>query len=591
MQSKQLKNKDKTKADFDILRIKAEELLLHETPLLSGHYPEADTLKLFHELSVQQVELELQNIELNQAISDAQEAIELYDFAPTGFFTLTPSGAISRLNLRGSWLLGRERSQLINIQFNHFLTSETKPVFHNFLSKVFESGTKNTCEVTLSVEGKLMIINLTGIVASEKSQCLVTSLDITDTKLQEKINIARLHLLQFADSHTLDELLEETLNQAEILTGSLIGFYHFVDADQQTLHLQNWSTRTKKEFCRAEGKGTHYDISLAGVWTDCIREGKAVIHNDYSSLPHKKGLPEGHAQIFREMVIPVYRNGKVMAIIGVGNKPSEYTNKDIESASLLADLAWDITGRKKAEEEILQKNEALVKINAEKDKFFSIIAHDLRGPFNGFLGLTQIMAESLPSRSMDDLQKIAVSLRKSATNLYSLLGNLLEWSQLQRGLTPFNPESILVKPRVLEIMGQVSEFIQKKEIVVSIEIPENLIVFADTNMLAGILRNILNNAIKFTPMNGNIAVTAFINGDNFVEFSIEDTGIGMDKIILDNLFNHDINTNRKGTDGEPSTGLGLLICKDLIEKHQGKLWIESEVGKGSKIHFSLPGNS
>jgi PAS domain S-box-containing protein len=164
------------------------------------------------------------------------------------------------------------------------------------------------------------------------------------------VNAARLRLLRFAATHSLDALLEETLNEAEALTNSLIGFYHFVEKDQNTLSLQNWSTKTKTEFCRAEGKGVHYGISQAGVWVDCVHQRRPVIHNDYPSLAHRRGLPPGHAEVVRELVVPVMRGDQIMAILGVGNKSQFYTQDDVEAVSFLADLAWDIVERKQSED-------------------------------------------------------------------------------------------------------------------------------------------------------------------------------------------------------------------------------------------------
>ena len=174
--------------------------------------------------------------------------------------------------------------------------------------------------------------------------------DISERKQTECVNMARLRLLQFAATHTLDELLQATLDEAEAVSGSLIGFYHFLEADQKTLSLQNWSTRTMAESCRAEGKGLHYNVAAAGVWVDRIHERRAVIHNDYAALPHRKGMPPEHGQVIRELVVPVLRGENIVAILGVGNKPLDYTPQDVEAVSLLADLAWDITERKRAEE-------------------------------------------------------------------------------------------------------------------------------------------------------------------------------------------------------------------------------------------------
>lgn len=162
----------------------------------------------------------------------------------------------------------------------------------------------------------------------------------------------RLSLIEFAMNHTLHELLSHSLDEVGAFVESPIGFYHFVEPDQETLSLQQWSSRTLKEFCQAEGKGTHYNIDQAGVWVDCLRQKQAVIHNDYASLPHKKGLPEGHAEVVRELVVPVIRKNKVVAILGVGNKPSAYIQRDVNIVSYLADVTWEIVKQKRADEDL-----------------------------------------------------------------------------------------------------------------------------------------------------------------------------------------------------------------------------------------------
>lgn len=179
-----------------------------------------------------------------------------------------------------------------------------------------------------------------------------TAQDITERKRVQSIMQARLRLLEFASSHSLDELLTAALDEIEALTGSTIGFYHFLEQDQKTLSLQNWSTNTLKNMCTAEGKGSHYDVAQAGVWVDCIYEHHPVIHNDYASLPHRKGMPEGHAPVVRELVVPIFRGELIMAIIGVGNKAADYDESDVAIVSQLGDLSWDIVERKRAEESL-----------------------------------------------------------------------------------------------------------------------------------------------------------------------------------------------------------------------------------------------
>ena len=180
------------------------------------------------------------------------------------------------------------------------------------------------------------------------------------------IHAAVISLEERAKDLSLEQILRATLDEAEALTGSHIGFYHFVEEDQENLLLQAWSTRTEAEFCTAEGKGMHYPVSKAGVWADCLRVGHPLIQNDYQNVPNRKGLPPGHATVLRELVVPVKRSGRVVAVLGVGNKLADYDEADIESVQLLADLAWHLAASKRMTLELensLAKNQALIQAN------------------------------------------------------------------------------------------------------------------------------------------------------------------------------------------------------------------------------------
>ena len=247
-----------------------------------------------------------------------------------------------------------------------------------------------------------------------------------------------------------------------------------------------------------------------------------------------------------------------------------------------------ITDRKQAEELIRDKNVQLQSLNASKDKLFSIIAHDLRSPFNGFLGLTQIMAEDLSALTRDEIREMAESMRNSAATLYRLLENLLQWSTLQQGRMVFNPVSIPLNGILTESIAIAKLSANMKEIEIECQIPYILEVYADVKMVQTILRNLISNAIKFTNKGGKITIATRPIDELTTEISINDSGIGMSQTIINGLFQMDINTSRKGTEGETSTGLGLLICSDFIEKNGGKLRVESKVGIGSTFYFTLP---
>lgn len=248
----------------------------------------------------------------------------------------------------------------------------------------------------------------------------------------------------------------------------------------------------------------------------------------------------------------------------------------------------DITERKLVLEEIEHKNEELHQLNAEKDKFFSIIAHDLRSPFHGFIGLTTILAEDLPNLNTKDIHKIALTLKKSATSLFSLLDNLLNWSSMKQGLVSFVPQVMPLLPIARESTTLLMEPARIKGIELIFSIPEHIRIYADANAIQTVFRNLVSNAVKYTLKGGTVSITAKRNDKNEIEVAIADTGIGMKPEILSNLFQIDSKSNRKGTNGEPSTGLGLILCKELIEKNGGKIWAESTEAKGSVFYFTIP---
>ena len=251
-------------------------------------------------------------------------------------------------------------------------------------------------------------------------------------------------------------------------------------------------------------------------------------------------------------------------------------------------ISKEITLRKKAEEELRLKNEQLKSINAEKDKFFSIIAHDLRGPMNGFLGLTAIMAEDIESLSAFELKEIATTMRSSAVNIYRLIENLLEWSKMQRGKISFNTSPLFLKSSLTKSIELMMDTANKKGIELRINIPEHHVVCADIHMLETIARNLISNAIKFSFRNGIVEISSTKIENDVMKIIVKDYGIGMNPDMVGKLFKLTENINRKGTEGEPSTGLGLILCKEFVQKQSGKIWAESAEGEGSSFIFTLP---
>ena len=190
--------------------------------------------------------------------------------------------------------------------------------------------------------------------------------NIQKRKLVEATIASQLYLSNLSQRCSVDELLSAFLDEAEKLTNSNIGFFHFLEKDQKTISLQAWSTNTTNTMCKAKDYKMHYDLDEAGVWVDCVRARKTVLHNDYESLPHKKGLPEGHAPVLRELVVPVFREGYIVAFFGLGNKPVCYNEGDIKAAETLADMAWDIVDRKMVEGELKEHHQRLEELVNER---------------------------------------------------------------------------------------------------------------------------------------------------------------------------------------------------------------------------------
>jgi PAS domain S-box-containing protein len=247
----------------------------------------------------------------------------------------------------------------------------------------------------------------------------------------------------------------------------------------------------------------------------------------------------------------------------------------------------DLTEQKRFEDKIQKNAEDLQALNKSKDKLFSIIAHDLRSPFTTFLGFTEVLDEEIETLPKDELKTIVTYMRNSANNLYQLLENLLEWSLLHREITRFKPESVLLLPLVKNCTNTITDTAKLKGINLIIEIPEELKVEADIHMLQTIIRNLLSNAVKFTPSDGSVHVYAFNMEEQFVTIAVKDTGIGIKAEQVQRIFHFDVNNKTKGTDGELSTGLGLILCKEFVEKHRGKIWVESLETKGSTFYFTI----
>ena len=309
-------------------------------------------------------------------------------------------------------------------------------------------------------------------------------------------------------------------------------------------------------------------ISREEKWlTD--EEDEAVIHNKITlkNIERKISLPDGRSVWLNINKAPLYNDkNDVIGIVGVME---------------------DITQRIEFHEKLIATQKELELLNKQKDKLFSIIAHDLRSPFTGMLGFAEILIEDYAELSENDKNFYIQGIYSSLKDLLTLIDNLLTWARVQLSRVDFYPQEISLQMIVNSVFSSQRITANNKQIKLESEISGEINAFADADMIETVIRNLVSNAIKFTNNGGTIKVNA-INERDFIKVEIQDNGVGMKPEIANNLFKNDTQVTTKGTKGEKGTGLGLIICKEFVEKHGGKIWVESELGKGSRVIFTIP---
>ena len=355
--------------------------------------------------------------------------------------------------------------------------------------------------------------------------------------------------------------------------------------------------------CQGQMPSPDFSIALSDQSNSVARvcrSGESCLIDDMTAKT-ETSRPEGPPPLRSELVLPLHVGQQTIGALDIWNEQvAAFDSEDHQVLQTLANQIAIAIGNaliyklekdlRNAEEE---KAQVLARLNADKDKFFSIISHDLRSPFNIVLGNAKFLLKAIDSSSKQDLQEIAQSIHNGAKAAYNLLENLLTWARMQRaeGIT-CDPESIQltdVAQAVVEVLGPVAD---QKEIGLRNAIEANLWVRADRNMLETVIRNLTSNALKFTPREGQVSLTASagnVNGQlGFVTVSVKDTGVGMNATVIARLFRIDSQRSTMGTENEPGTGLGLIICQEMVQRNGGKIWVESEPGKGTAMQFTVP---
>ena len=281
---------------------------------------------------------------------------------------------------------------------------------------------------------------------------------------------------------------------------------------------------------------------------------------------------------------------KILTEIELLKKDGNYILTDLNAVLLPDGTVYgscrDISQRKKSELALIDLNKKLEELNTDKDRFIGILGHDLKSPFNNLLGLSEVLLEDIHNLEFEQIEEISNTINTTAKATYYLLEEILMWARTQQGKITFNPKLLSFKNICMESLEILNITAHKKDISINYLVPDNLMVLADSDMLKTIMRNLISNSIKFTPIHGIINIRAEKISDS-LRISVSDNGTGIEPQILSKLFDLSEVITTKGTEGETGTGLGLLLCKGFVEKHGGKIWAESEAGKGSEFKFTL----
>jgi len=437
-------------------------------------------------------------------------------------------------------------------------------------------------------------------------QVVISFVDITkqkETSLKLARNILKFKKLsqsatEMLNLKSVDEIYEYLTNSLYEQYPNEVILFLKIDEEKQTSNLVNIKGISQKLITQAIKLSGHDFLSESYKLVPDLNEmfKSGIFHQYQGGLAEFAGnqFPRLAAKALEKLLhiqqiytIGITNGDNLFAVIHFFNRSMEPIS-DSEYIESFVKQAGIVIERKQAEEKLRLSEALLREMNATKDKFFSIISHDLRGSLASILSLTGLIADSYSEFSPEDLQQFTLSIHKTTESTFNLLQNLLEWSRMQRGIIPFNPEPVNVKTFIGNCDESVNVMAKSKLVGLDVYFPEGLVVMADANMLKAILRNLVMNAIKFTPRGGRIDLTAFKAENKTVWFSVKDNGIGMSGEMIEDLFKIDKNVSRPGTDYEPSAGLGLILCKEFVEKHGGQIWAESEVGKGSTFYFTIP---
>ncbi len=558
-----MENTDKNLDDSNPIRHTSEELERLKLLQLGVDFSEADKIKLIRELELHQIELEFQNEELKVAKQQADTAIkkytELYDFSPSGYFTLTRQGIIIEANLTGSAMFGVERNNLLNTQFRSFFCKETKMEFDIFIEKVFINKIREYCELCLEPEIDTRYVYLTGIISDDEQYCHITVVDITELHLIEKSlkNSEERYreLLYNLDVGIVVHNLETSIVMSNTKASELLGI-SAEEMKSMTINDPDWLFFDE------------YDLPLP-------------IEDYPVNVVLRTGKP---IKDFKGKVFRVQTNdSRLLLINGFPLK-----NFNGELSEIVISLI-DITDSKQMESDLIKAKELAESANKAKSNFLANMSHEIRTPLNGIIGFTDLLLKT--KLDQDQIEYMGI-VNQSANLLMEIINDILDFSKIEQGRLELNIE----ETDLFELAHQVVHLFEHQATIKNVELILNIgihvpqFVHSDSIRLKQILVNLIGNAIKFTDQGRielNIDEVKSTGNFSTLHFSVKDTGVGIKKHNQKKIFDSFIQEDGKTSIKFGGTGLGLTISNQLLGLMQSQLFLKSEYGKGAEFSFAI----
>ncbi len=539
---------------------------------------------------------------MEQELRESEERFKALHDASFGGISIHDQGLILDCNKGMADLTGYSMDELCNMNGLQLIAPEAREIVANNIQTGYD-GHYETIGIKKGGEKYPLLIQAKNIPYRGKMVRVVEFRDISEQKKAE--------LLIREMNGNLEKALMEARQKEKEISGLLMATHGILetndfeisarkifDACKQTIGARAGYVAllspdgSENELLFLDDGGLPCTVNknlpmpIRGLREEAYKRGRAVFENDFMNTKWAKFLPKGHMVLPNILFAPLNLNGKTVGIIGVSHKEGGFTQNDARIAEAFGEYASIALHNSKQFYELKKHAEELKNLNATKDKLFSIIGHDLKGPLSNILGFSQLLSKP-GDYSADKSLAFTEAIYKSALSINALLDNLLQWARLQQFRVVVKPEPF----SPFEIFEKVSEFFKTtaelKKIRIENKIDPSLKIRADVEMVTTVARNLVSNAIKFTPEGGEVRFEAGIENSECTIWVI-DNGVGMDPDVTANLFIQGQNKSSAGTSGEKGTGLGLLICKEFIEKNNGKIGLASIPGTGSSFFISLP---